>query len=352
MPLIDAGHGTPGQSFTDTELVTSGAPSLPASGPYTGTFKADGDLSAMAGLSQQGDWQLVVSEPNDSEIGRVNSWTLRIAAASCAPRSVAKLTATPNPVDPGANVLLDASTSASAAGAITRYEWDLGDGTGFHEGATPTTATQTVSFAQRGTRTVQVRVSDATGVIGTASVHLIVSKLPNAIIGLPAGVKEQTYATLDGSTSNDPDGGAISSYEWETDGDDDFNDYTGPQPSVYFATPGSHTIKLRVTDGDGAQRTATTTLNVIATTPPSPAFVATPNPVVAGQPVTFDAGGSTDDGTIVRYEWDLDGNGSYETDGGASPLVTRSFPNATVMSIGVRATDDDGRTAVARARSS
>ena len=103
-----------------------------------------------------------------------------------------------------------------------------------------------------------------------------------------------------------------------------------------------------MTDGDGAQRTATTTLNVIATTPPSPAFVATPNPVVAGQPVTFDASGSTDDGTIVRYEWDLDGNGSYETDGGASPLVTRSFPNATVMSIGVRATDDDGRTAVVR----
>ena len=76
--------------------------------------------------------------------------------------------------------------------------------------------------------------------------------------------------------------------------------------------------------------------------------MAAPNPVVAGQPVTFDAGASTDDGTIVRYEWDLDGNGSYETDGGASPLVTRSFPNATVMSIGVRATDDDGRTAVAR----
>ena len=103
-----------------------------------------------------------------------------------------------------------------------------------------------------------------------------------------------------------------------------------------------------MTDGDGAQRTTTTTLSVIATTPPSPRFVATPNPVVAGQSVTFDAGGSTDDGTIVRYEWDLDGNGSYETDRGASPLVTRSFPNATVMSIGVRATDDDGRTAVAR----
>jgi subtilisin-like proprotein convertase family protein len=350
VPLVDAGHGTAGQSFTGTELVGDpAATALPSTGPYTGTFKADGDLSALAGLDQQGDWRLFVTEPNDTEIGRVNSWTLRIAAASCAPRSVAKLTATPNPVDPGANVVLDASASGSAdPGGITRYEWDLADGTGFHEGATPTTATRTVSFAQRGRRTVRVRVSDATGVIGTASIDLIVSQLPNAVIGLPSGVKEQTYATLDGSGSNDPDGGAIASYAWETDGDDDFDDYTGPQPSVYFATPGSHTIKLRVTDGDGAQRTATTTLNVVATTPPSPAFVATPNPVVAGQTVTFDAGGSTDDGTIVRYEWDLDGNGSYETDGGASPLVSRSFPNATVMSIGVRATDDDGRTAVAR----
>ena len=166
------GTGPPGESFTGTELVGDpAATTLPATGPYTGTFKADGDLSAMAGLSQQGDWQLVVTEPNDNEIGRVNSWTLRIAAASCAPRSVAKLTATPNPVDPGANVVLDASASGSAdPGGITRYEWDLADGTGFHEGATPTTATRTVSFAQRGRRTVQVRVSDATGVIGTASI--------------------------------------------------------------------------------------------------------------------------------------------------------------------------------------
>src|SRR3954452_4116600 len=217
VPLVDAGHGTAGQSFTGTDLVGDlAATPLPATGPYTGTFKADGDLSAKAGLSQQGDWRLFVSEPNDTEIGRVNSWTLRIAAASCAPRSVAKLTATPNPVDPGADVVLDASTSGSAApGGITRYEWDLADGTGFHEGLTPTTPTHTVRFAQRGTRTVTVRVSDATGVIGTASIHLIVSLLPNAVIGLPSGVKEQTYATLDGSGSNDPDGGAISSYEWE-----------------------------------------------------------------------------------------------------------------------------------------
>lgn len=349
VPLIAAGHGGPGQSFTDTELVRTGAPALPATGPFTGTFVAAGDLGAFAGLSQQGDWQLVVSEDNETHLGRVNSWTLRIAPASCAPRSVAKLTASANPVDPGANVVLDASASGTTdPGGITHYEWDLDDGAGFQDGPSATAATRTVSFAQRGRRTIRVRVSDANGVIGIASIDLIVSFLPNAIISPLPDPKEQTFATLDGSASNDPDGGAIASYAWDTDGDDDFDDYTVPQPSVYFATPGSHTVKLRVTDADGATRTVSKTINVIATTPPSPAFVATPNPVVAGQPVTFDAGGSTDDGSIVRYEWDLDGNGSFETDGGASPLVTRSFPNATVMSIGVRATDDDGRTAVAR----
>src|SRR4051794_30214292 len=154
VPLVNAGHGPGGQSFTNTELVPAGsALPMPGAAPFTGTFKADGDLSAMAGVSQLGDWQLVVTEPNDNEIGRVNSWTLHIAAASCAPRSVAKLTATPNPVDPGASVSLDASASASAAGAITRYEWDLGDGTGFHDDA----ATQAVSFASRGARTDRSR---------------------------------------------------------------------------------------------------------------------------------------------------------------------------------------------------
>ena len=45
--------------------------------------------------------------------------------------------------------------------------------------------------------------------------------------------------------------------------------------------------------------------------PPAGSFTASPNPAPTGTPVTFDASGSTDpDGTIVKYEWDLDGNGS------------------------------------------
>ena len=41
--------------------------------------------------------------------------------------------------------------------------------------------------------------------------------------------------------------------------------------------------------------------------------------IVKGEPITFNGSASSDpDGTIAKYEWDFDGNGSYETSGGAN----------------------------------
>jgi YD repeat-containing protein len=68
---------------------------------------------------------------------------------------------------------------------------------------------------------------------------------------------------------------------------------------------------------------------------------------IAGTPVTLDASGSSDpDGTIVRYQWDLDANGSYETDTGATPQVSRTYPNPATIPVKLRVTDNDGGTAV------
>lgn len=65
--------------------------------------------------------------------------------------------------------------------------------------------------------------------------------------------------------------------------------------------------------------------------------------------VSFSPYGSADpDGSIVRYEWDLDGNGSFETDatdGGG--YATYSYAKAGTYTVGVRVTGEDGGTAVA-----
>ena len=66
-----------------------------------------------------------------------------------------------------------------------------------------------------------------------------------------------------------------------------------------------------------------------------------------GQTVGFDASGSTDpDGPISKYEWDIDGDGTYERSG---VKVLGSYPAPTVAGVTLRVTDADGLTAVSGA---
>src|SRR6185503_11765393 len=67
------------------------------------------------------------------------------------------------------------------------------------------------------------------------------------------------------------------------------------------------------------------------------------------QQVTLDASGSRDpDGTITDYAWDLDGDGSMETDTHGSATLVHAF-NRGVHHLAVRVTDDKGARAYANA---
>jgi hypothetical protein len=67
---------------------------------------------------------------------------------------------------------------------------------------------------------------------------------------------------------------------------------------------------------------------------------------VIGQPVTFSGSGRDDDGTIVDYAWDIDGDGIADAHGAsASWTFTRPGPAQRVM---LTVTDDDGLVGVAQ----
>jgi hypothetical protein len=62
-----------------------------------------------------------------------------------------------------------------------------------------------------------------------------------------------------------------------------------------------------------------------------------------------DASGSKDsDGTIADYAWDLDGDGSMETDSGTSPTLRHAF-GAGLHHLTVRVTDNQGERSYANA---
>ncbi len=68
-----------------------------------------------------------------------------------------------------------------------------------------------------------------------------------------------------------------------------------------------------------------------------------------GQPITLDAGGSYDpDGTITAYEWDVDGDGVYDVTT-AENQYTHTYSGPYRGLVGVRVTDDSGRSALATA---
>src|SRR5262249_44086598 len=61
-----------------------------------------------------------------------------------------------------------------------------------------------------------------------------------------------------------------------------------------------------------------------------------------GQKVTINTSGSTDQGAITDWKWDLEGNGTYSTDTGSTASVTTTFATPGPHTIGIEATDDHG----------
>ena len=76
---------------------------------------------------------------------------------------------------------------------------------------------------------------------------------------------------------------------------------------------------------------------------PAASLSASTTSAQTGETVTFDASRSRDaDGTIVKYEWDLDGNGTYERTG-TSPVTQTAYDAPDSVTVTVRVSDNDGK---------
>jgi hypothetical protein len=90
-------------------------------------------------------------------------------------------------------------------------------------------------------------------------------------------IKPGELVMLDASGSSKSGAGAINSYAWDLDGDNDFNDATGAKPSLSYdflrttlgLAPGAHSISLKVGTNDYEVGTASGTLNVAPVPEPS-----------------------------------------------------------------------------------
>lgn len=111
-------------------------------------------------------------------------------------------------------------------------------------------------------------------------------------------------------------------------------------------TDGAHTWEVVARDGAGNAATSARRTLTVDQTPPTAALRVSPNRFVPPFKVTLDASGSADAGGIARYEFDLDGNGSYETSS-ATPRAETTLTTLGEHPLGVRVVDRAGHAAVA-----
>jgi PKD repeat protein len=312
-----------------------------------GSYETDTGTAASASSTYATIGARTVGLRVTDDLGATATTTRSLSVLNTPP--VASFTATPNPALSGVAVAFDAGASSDSDGTVTKYEWDL-DGNGSYETNTGATATTSKTFATSGNRTIGLRITDNSGATATTTQLVsIQNRAPTAsFTATPTTALSGVAIAFDAAASSDPDG-TIAKYEWDFDNDGIYETDAGTTAgtSHSFLTPGTLTIGLRVTDDSGQVATTTRTVT-IQNSPPTAAFTAAPNPVQTGTAVAYDASGSKDiDGTIAKYEWDLDGNGTYETDTGTTPTTSSGYASAGARTIRLRVTDNSGATATA-----
>ena len=159
---------------------------------------------------------------------------------------------------------------------------------------------------------------------------------------------EETSIVLDASGSNDAhDPSTTLTYEWDFDGDGQFDDATGIHPTFSAAGldgPGTCTVALRVTDSGGL--TSTTTATIAITNVPPTDSVSGPSDLVRGQPRTFTLGASDPSpadqaaGFTFTIDWG-DGSPVQTVTGPSGTTVSHAFAQVGSCAL-VTATDKDG----------
>jgi len=159
-------------------------------------------------------------------------------------------------------------------------------------------------------------------------------------------------ATLSAAAS-DTDGSVVQ-YEWDFDGDGNFDQNTGATSSVLYTynNVGNFKPLVKITDNGGAStisQPATVTVSSAGNQPPTISSINLSSASGAA-PLqnTINVSASDPDGAITQYEWDFDGNGTMDTITTTVP-VTHTFNELGNYTIFVRVTDNLGSTAINQA---
>jgi PKD repeat protein len=335
---------TPTNGVAPLAVAFNAAASTDADGTINGYAWNFGDGATGAGqtathaYSAGGTFTATLTVTDDDGATAVTSLTITVnqaptaafSATPAAASSAAILTTGNAPL----TVAFDASASFDVDGTIETFEWIFGDGAG------STGRTTSHTYTDVGTYNVILNVTDDDGHTAGASQTITVTgggapanQDPSAAFGAtPTTGNAPLAVAFDASVSSDADG-TITGYAWKFG---DGTTGTGRTANHTYATSGSFTATLTVTDDNGA--TIDTFLTITVNQAPTADFSATPTTGNAPLIVSFDASASSDAaGTIEAFEW------LFGDDVSSTGQTTRhTYTNAGTYIVTLSVTESDG----------
>lgn len=285
----------------------------------------------------EGTYELTLTVNDGKVSSTATTVTVTVAVPNAVPLANAGLVQN---VATGVQVILDGSASSDADGDALSYTWTLKSIPTGSKAALirADTARPTFTADLAGTYVATLAVSDGKASSAPAETT-VTATTPSAA--------EFTFSPSGGDapatirfTPTPAAHMVVEQYEWDFDGDGtvDVTDTVGRNQSRTFSKPGTYSVALKTTDSAG--RTETRTKNVvIGNAPPVVTVSATPTNGSVPLSVDFKAS-ATDSNGVARYEWDFNGDGTYDhTINGSSGNTTFVYSTVGSFRPKLRVTD-------------
>ncbi|MBI3892677.1 MAG: PKD domain-containing protein [Candidatus Wallbacteria bacterium] len=244
----------------------------------------------------------------------------------------------------------------ASSGSLVLYDWDF-LGHGVFPGvlsawsADVSNATQTwigkplvYTYSEPGVYDATLRVTDRNGLQGTGKVRISVGPRASAaalIAQPPVGAAPLTVQFTAGLTA----GRRVLGYQFDATGNGPFSLTTSSNSfEATYPAPGDYHPRVLVRSEGAADATSECTLHVRAANGPAATLQAENTSGSAPLDVTFHGSGVSTYGIAARYDWDFDGDGTFEYSSRSASSVIHTYAEAGAYTPTLRVTDLLGRT--------
>jgi PKD repeat protein len=259
----------------------------------------------------------------------------------------------PPVADAGANqdvlsqtlVHFSGSNSSDPDGEIVNFEWNFDD----YNSPGPETSLEEnpeYRYNHPGEYSVTLTVTDNKGASSSDNINVIVrNRPPVATVGDSVNTTVFDVIYFNG-IAHDPDG-FITGYAWDFEGDDiiDWQASSKGETTHFYKKAGSYQAVFIVTDNFNAETRIVKNVSIVDVPNYPPVADAGLDQTLPAGNVLLKGSGFDPDGKIVLYEWDFDGDGTYDWSSEKTGILNNDFDTEGIYYSKLQVTDDLGLSA-------